>query len=561
MERLKEHIAATAQRSDDLWRLVEERSALLDDRGVTLEARSAAIETHGAVLEARSAALEHGAGLDRQALHDLALEANGHGDGHVRPMANIGVIVPTCDRPVALERALLSIALQTCRPEVVVVVNDGDADIGAVLDRFSHRLKIIALKTHTPRSGSSAARNVALNAIQTPLVAFLDDDNVMWHRWLERATQFLERDPTLGIVYGAQLRDVAVSTADKQWFLESFDLKRLKKENFIDLNQIVHRATHVRFDPELKRLVDWDYVLHLIGGEPDRISPVNAISSIYSAAGQDRITVSHWPPALAEIVACRRTGETLRLPDGQYACSCCGYAGEFSPGPRQRPNAACPNCGSLERHRFLRLVGPMIQSFWIPETRPHHRTAMIEISPSHATRPFREMFGVATTFDADPAADSRIVDVVASLTDLPMAADTVDVALVLHVLEHVPDDRRAMAEIARTLRPTTGVAVLQVPLSGRHATDEEILQTAEERTARYGQADHVRLYGDDFLARLKSAGLVSMAVSPRESMPAEAVKKYGLLPDEALVFAVRADSPVACDRLSVFASQLRKGRL
>jgi predicted RNA-binding Zn-ribbon protein involved in translation (DUF1610 family) len=553
IERSKEHVAASVQRTDSAWRLAEERT-------LALEARSEALEARSAALEARSAALERGAGWNRQALHDLACQAIGYaGDPIARP-ADVGVIVPTCDRPALLERALRSIALQTRRPEIVAVVNDGAADVSAVLNRFSSRLRIIALKTPALYSGSSTARNVALNAIGTSLVAFLDDDNVMWHRWIEHATQFFERDPALSIVYGAQLRDIEASMVDKQWFLEFFDLERLRRSNFIDLNQIMHRSTDVRFNPDLMRLIDWDYVLNLIGESPDRIAPVNAISSIYSTGRHDRITVNHWPPDLGEIIACRCVGESLRLPSKHYACSCCGYAGEFLPGPRQRPSAACPKCGSLERHRFLQLIGPMIRSFWIPETRSHQTTSMIEIAPSHATRPFRELFGVATTFDADPAADGRVVDVVASLTHLPMAADAVDVALVLHVLEHVPDDRRAMAEIVRALRPT-GVAVLQVPLSGRPATDEEILPSAEERSARYGQSDHVRLYGDDFIARLESAGLTSIAVSPLESMPSEAIRKYGLLPDESLVFAVRTDCAVACDRLSFFASELCKGRL
>ena len=69
-----------------------------------------------------------------------------------------------------------------------------------------------------------------------------------------------------------------------------------------------------------------------------------------------------------------------------------------------------------------------------------------------------------------------------------------------------------MAEIARVLRPT-GIAVIQVPLSGRLTTDEAVLTTAGERTARYGQADHVRFYGADFFARLSEAGLTSISIS------------------------------------------------
>lgn len=542
-----------AQLTDDVRRLLEERLS-------TLGVRTTETDTRAIELGTRMTELERGAALGRQALHDLVHDTVGHRDEIVSKLATVGVIVPTCDRPTALERALLSLASQTRKPDVVIVVNDGKNDVDAILARFSQLLKITALKTPTPYSGSSTARNIALDALQTSLVAFLDDDNLMWSRWIERATQFLDRDPLVDLVYGAQLRDVEESAIDKQWFLAPFDFERLKKGNFIDLNQIMHRASELRFASDLKRLVDWDYILRLIGDSPHRVAAVHAISSAYSATGQDRITVPHWPPALSEIVASRHIGKTMQLPEGEYVCSCCEYEGVVSQGPRQRPNASCPRCGSLERHRFLQLVGSMIRSFWIPETRPHHRTVLIEIAPSHATQAFRKLFGVATTFDADPAADHRMVDAVASLTALPISSDAMDAVLALHVLEHIPDDRKAMSEIARTLRPT-GIAILQVPLSGQPATQEEVLHTDEERTARYGQADHVRLYGDDIFARLTAAGLVCVAVSPKDSMPPEAVRKYGLLPDEALIFAVRADSPTASGRLSLFASRLLKGRL
>lgn len=184
---------------------------------------------------------------------------------------------------------------------------------------------------------------------------------------------------------------------------------------------------------------------------------------------------------------------------------------------------------------------------------------VIEVAPSAATAPFRNLFGQSMTVHADPEADGRAVDLVASLTDLPVPSENADVLLALHVLEHISDDRKAISEIRRVLGPA-GLAVLQVPMSGRDATDEEVLDTPQERSDRYGQADHVRLYGNDFYTRLSASGLTSMAVSPRESMLPESIAKYGLLPDESLVFAVHSDVPHAKVRLGIFASSLRKGR-
>jgi SAM-dependent methyltransferase len=168
------------------------------------------------------------------------------------------------------------------------------------------------------------------------------------------------------------------------------------------------------------------------------------------------------------------------------------------------------------------------------------------------------MFDRTLTVDADPDADGRTVDLVASLADLPIDDATADVILALHVLEHIVDDRQAMREIARVLLPH-GVAVLQVPLSGKPTTDEGNVESVEERIARFGQADHVRVYGDDFFDRLNEIGLDSIAISPRQSMAADVIEKYGLLPDQSLVFSVRVDSSHASQKLKAFEKAIRKG--
>lgn len=528
------------------------------DRFAQVRAEAEASGTTIASLGAHISELERSAAFDRQAIHDLGHQLFSGPHDLALATLGVGVVIATCDRPERLRMALESIAAQTRKPEMVVVVDDGYGSVDEIVRDFTGRLPTLVLRTPAPRSGSSVARNVALDVLHTPLIAFLDDDNLMWARWIERAAAVLESDETLDVIYGAQLRDNDASATDKSWFLIPYDLDRLKKSNFIDLNQLMHRLSDVRFDTQMRRLVDWDYVLKLIDRGPGRIAPVEAISSIYSANAHGRITVPNWPPDLAEVAASRRNEHSIFLPKNSLACPC-SYQGEFLPGPNGRPAASCPQCGSLERHRFLRLMVPLLRACWIPSSRSGAALSMLEVAPSDAMKPVRDMFGVAVTVDADPQADGRTVNVIASLTDLPIPPASFDMAVVLHVLEHIPDDSAAMRELARVLRPS-GLAVVQVPLSDAATTDEEVLNSPQDRLARYGQADHVRLYGQDFFSRLNAAGLTTASISPRQSMPQESIEKYGLIADEALILAVRSDSDRAKIRLKELVAILEKGR-
>jgi SAM-dependent methyltransferase len=98
------------------------------------------------------------------------------------------------------------------------------------------------------------------------------------------------------------------------------------------------------------------------------------------------------------------------------------------------------------------------------------------------------------------------------LTALPQPDAYFDAVIANHVLEHVQRDDLALAEVRRVLRPG-GLALLQVPIALRLARTREDrdVRTPEERLRRYGQRDHLRLYGRDYPERLRTAGF---AVEP-----------------------------------------------
>lgn len=206
-----------------------------------------------------------------------------------------------------------------------------------------------------------------------------------------------------------------------------------------------------------------------------------------------------------------------------------------SGGVRPRPDARCPNCGALERHRFLAVLldglGPALT----------RASTVVDIAPSRYTTAHLDRLAVGryVRLDLDPDADGRAVDVQASLTHLPFPADSVDLLLCYHVLEHVPDDRAAMREIARVLRPG-GRALVQVPFRGSRETDEDPEASEDERIARFGQADHVRWYGRDFEDRLAEARLTGSRINPVDLLGQDLTTTVGAKAREAVWVLRRA---------------------
>jgi SAM-dependent methyltransferase len=111
--------------------------------------------------------------------------------------------------------------------------------------------------------------------------------------------------------------------------------------------------------------------------------------------------------------------------------------------------------------------------------------------------------GAYISVDLEPGA----ADVTADVTDLPMGDASFDLVICSHVLEHVPDDRAALGEFRRVLADG-GEILLHTPVSSLlEATIEDPGASPEQRAEWFGQDDHVRIYGPDFVDRIAAAGL------------------------------------------------------
>lgn len=189
---------------------------------------------------------------------------------------------------------------------------------------------------------------------------------------------------------------------------------------------------------------------------------------------------------------------------GRFCPACRTTVTRFAPyGLARRPDAQCPGCGSVERHRALWLYFAERTDLLARPVR------VLAVAPDHylETRA-RRLPWQYLSIDLAPGRAMRRMD----LTRLDLPDADRDLVIAYHVLEHIIPDAAAMAEIRRVLRPD-GQAILEVPLGGDETDEELMTGPPGERARRYGQPDHVRLYGRaDFRRRLAAAGLDSEEV-------------------------------------------------
>ena len=204
-------------------------------------------------------------------------------------------------------------------------------------------------------------------------------------------------------------------------------------------------------------------------------------------------------------------------------CPCCGeQAATFLPhGTKNLPNRKCPSCGSLERHRlhwiYLRertnlLKDPLKVLHFAPEV------ALQKLLKSQSKLDYHSA-------DLSSKRAAEHFDICA----IPYPDNTFDVILCSHVLEHVPDDRKAMAELFRVMK-TAGWGLIEAPYTSSLAEtlEDPTVTTDEERTRLYGQADHLRRYGRDYFDRLRSAGFEVVTHAFAKELPPNLIQKYRL---------------------------------
>lgn len=197
-------------------------------------------------------------------------------------------------------------------------------------------------------------------------------------------------------------------------------------------------------------------------------------------------------------------------------------------GSPARENAKCPICGSLERHRLD----------WVFFTKktdlfdtPNKK--FLHIAPEKFLSARFSRFKHLDYLSADLRNPRAMVKM--DITSINYPNEAFQVVYCSHVLEHIPDDHKAIAELYRVLCKD-GWAVLQVPITVEKTWEDQTITDPDERSKHFGQWDHVRCCGPDYAERMESVGFKVEVLRSTDILSTADCAKMGVQEDRLIFF-------------------------
>jgi len=217
-----------------------------------------------------------------------------------------------------------------------------------------------------------------------------------------------------------------------------------------------------------------------------------------------------------------------------YSCPCCGtnFRQLMKGGVDNRVNAVCPKCNSFERHRLLWLYLKRKTNLFTDNLRVLHVCPEYVLQKNLKILPNLEYIG------AGLAAPFATVEM--DITAINEPDNSYDVILCNHVLEHIIEDYKAMAELFRILKPG-GWAILQVPINfNKEKTFEDpSITSPKDREIYFGKDDHVRVYGLDYKDKLEKAGFTVKVEDYSQELGVDMINKYCLPEKDDIYFCIK----------------------
>jgi len=214
---------------------------------------------------------------------------------------------------------------------------------------------------------------------------------------------------------------------------------------------------------------------------------------------------------------------------GRYCPVCEKSSRKFASfGIVPRSDAQCVMCGSLERHRLTWVF--LTQKTDLFDGQPK---CVLHVAPEREfEKKFRsEIQGHYVTADLFRTDVSEQMDI----CEIAHPSATFDVIYCSHVLEHVVDDRKAMREFHRVLK-LGGWAILNVPVTSDETFEDPKVTDPNERLRLFGQKDHVRRYGPDYIHRLRDSGFSVDVISVADLMISSDAERMGLANTGSVIY-------------------------
>lgn len=236
------------------------------------------------------------------------------------------------------------------------------------------------------------------------------------------------------------------------------------------------------------------------------------------------------------------------LDGDQYYCNLCGSTSRFfmSYGTKSkvafsmigsgvRQHCECPRCFSHDRFRWVYEVLLRYSDILSPERKRFLKIMHIAAEPGVKKKIREKGSGLAPMEYLTGDLERIYSDVKVDVTDMhQFENDSFDYFIINHVLEHVPDEKKAMEEIRRVLKPD-GILFISFPMCLERKTFENAeIVSPSERLDNYGQEDHVRLYGTDSAERLTHFGFEVKPLTVKEQMSQAEYTRMGLIPEDTI---------------------------
>jgi len=196
-------------------------------------------------------------------------------------------------------------------------------------------------------------------------------------------------------------------------------------------------------------------------------------------------------------------------------------------GGGTRDKYLCPVCGALDRTRWCYYVLRKNTRIF---TEP---CLVLHFAPEKPLVNLIKKNKCCEYYTAD--INPKVAEYQVDITDIQFENSMFDYILVNHVLEHISDEHKAIQELKRVLK-ADGKMIVSFPICTdmEETFEDDSVKTPGERLEKFGQEDHVRLYGLDAKERLERYGLSVKQLSPKDILSVDEIERLGLIPDDIM---------------------------